>query len=590
MKKIYELAQIKTVSNTSLTAEMLMGLVLEYNQSLNDQEPLCILESLERVLLDEARGYSETIFETFSSKLAEKLDPALLPVNENELIEIANQCRTEATSELLTKLRDLCSAIDLTENYNSFEDRLKIEIDKAIETNTAYSEEKSKEVLQVLVEKISLPKVQSIDDMKPTLSAEFIGEWIRIIEEYFKHTKGPAKNTVLIDFIKNKVLTSIGEILKDVVETYAESESKLRLYLTELQVSEKKWKTLYDNNEKILTERSLEKDELMAKNSEYELKFDQLQRDLRSRENDIKSLEKYQEIEISNLKQQDETLINEKVLVIEDLTKKLNTLNNKIAELEAENQKLQNENIRNAAHLKNNNKILEQTLDETKKKPKTSQQQNILSTLYKNIKASLEEFKVLLNELNDAGRLKKQVLELQKEVNEQEFATSKRTLEIRKEMGNQITDLKVKHEKEIRTLIAEIDSLKQSNFGLKTKLVQADNKYKVLASKFEGLQSEKALLEDNIGIKEKLIEQCKQELLQERIKTEDEIKKREAVEMILNTTKIEYAESQEDVETLVDFIDDVINSVGKKKINLKEMIDKLTREKLKHMLAERFGE
>eukprot|EP00826_Nyctotherus_ovalis_P035589 TRINITY_DN3068_c0_g1_i4.p1 TRINITY_DN3068_c0_g1~~TRINITY_DN3068_c0_g1_i4.p1 ORF type:complete len:663 (+),score=265.40 TRINITY_DN3068_c0_g1_i4:691-2679(+) len=590
VEKILETVPIKTVNNTALTAEMFMGLVLEYNQSLNDKEPLEVLASLERVLLDEARSYSEAIFENFSSKLAEKLDPALMPMNENELAQIADQCKTEATAELLTKLRDLCSAADLTENYNSFEARLKSEIDKTIETNTNYSEEKSREVLQVLLEKIRLPKVQSTEDVKPTLAAEYMGEWVRIIEEYFNHTKGPAKNTVLINFIKSKVLGSIGEILKDVVDAYAESENKLRLYLTELQVSEKKWKTLFENNEKILAERSQEKDELMAKNNEFELKFDQLQRDLRTRENDIKSLKKYQEIEIANLRQQDETLINEKVLVIEDLKKKLEALNNKIAELEAENQKLQNENIRNAAQLKNNNKILEQTLDETKKKPKTSQQQNIISTLYKNIKASLEEFKVLLNELNDAGRLKKQVLDLQKEANEQEFATSKRVLEVRKEMGTNITDLKVKHEQEIRTLIAEIDSLKQNNFSLKTKLVQADNKYKVLISKLEGLQSEKELLEDNMGIKEKVIEQCKQELGQERMKIDDEVKKREAVEMILNTTKIEYAEAQEDVEALVDFIDDIVNIMGKKRINLKEMIGKLTREKLKRILAERFDE
>lgn len=113
----------------------------------------------------------------------------------------------------------------------------------------------------------------------------------------------------------------MGELLKDVIDVFTDSENKLKLYLSELQASEKKWKTLVENNEKILVDRTQEKDELMAKSSELELKMDQLQRELKSKENEIKSTKNLQVIEISNLKHLYENTLKEKALNIEDLNK-----------------------------------------------------------------------------------------------------------------------------------------------------------------------------------------------------------------------------------------------------------------------------
>lgn len=128
-------------------------------------------------------------------------------------------------------------------------------------------------------------------------------------------------DAILVEYLKEKALPSMGELLKDIEDVYTESESKLKLYLSELQASEKKWKTLVDNNEKILTERTQEKDELMSKNSELELKIDQVHRELKSKENEIKSTKNLQAIEISNLKHLYENTLKEKALVIEDLNK-----------------------------------------------------------------------------------------------------------------------------------------------------------------------------------------------------------------------------------------------------------------------------
>ena len=466
MKQILSRVRVKIIDGIPLTANMFMGLALEYIQSLNDKETPTILTSLERVLLDEARKHSESIFENFNAKLHEKLNILSLPMDDSEFNQTINQCKLQAINSFIRELHELCCANDLVDSFNKFESRLKVEIDAITESNLNLSEEKAKELLQELVEKASFPKVDTTTDIKPTLMIEFTGEWSRIIEDYYKHAKGPGKHSVLSEFAKQRILSSISDLVKGLFDAYTESENKLRLYLTELQISDKKWKTLFENNEKLLIERTQEKDELMAKNSELELKYDQLQRELKSKENDIKSLKNYQAIEISNLKQLNETMMKEKTLVIEDILRKHESMAAKLSEIEVENQKLQNENIRNMTQLKNNNKILEQTLDENKKKPKGSEDQNIVATLYKNIKASLDEFKTLIGDVEDNAKLKKHILDLQKELNDKEFEGNKKILDIRKEMGSELTETKLKHENEVRTLITENDLLKQTNSSL----------------------------------------------------------------------------------------------------------------------------
>eukprot|EP00826_Nyctotherus_ovalis_P039863 TRINITY_DN3866_c0_g2_i4.p1 TRINITY_DN3866_c0_g2~~TRINITY_DN3866_c0_g2_i4.p1 ORF type:complete len:780 (+),score=309.70 TRINITY_DN3866_c0_g2_i4:73-2412(+) len=500
-------ARVKTVRGVALTASMFMGLALEYIQSLNDHETPTILTALERVLLDEARKNTESLFESFSGKLEERAPPSSMPMEEEDLTSIIDQCKLETSGELIRKLHELCSPNDLVDNYSKFDARLKIEVEKARESNLGYSEESCRAVLQELTEKMTLPKIQGIADVKPTLMLEFTGEWSRLIDDYYAHAKGPAKDQVLADFVKNRVLTSLGELLKDIIDVYSESESRLQLTISELQGSEKKWRTLFENNERILGERTREKDELMAKNSELELRDDQLQRDLKARENDLKSLKSFQEMEMANLRQLNENILREKTLIIDDLNKKLTSMTNKLDDIEGENQKLQNENIRNAAQLKSHSKLIEQSLDESKKKSKSAQQQNVISTLYKNIKSGLDEFKLLLSEVDDAAKQKKLILELQKEVNDKEFAANKKVLEMRKEEGSQMMQLRLKHENELRVIAGELDASKQTTVSLQDKLEQEKNKVRQLESKVETLQEEKKLLEESIGVKDELVHQ-----------------------------------------------------------------------------------
>lgn len=586
IQKILGRARVKTVNGIPLTASMFMGLALEYTQSLNDHEAPTILTALERVLLDEARKHTEHLFESFASKLAEKAPASAMPMEEEELVPVIDQCRLETTGELIRELHELCSPSDLTNSYEKFEARIKIEVERTMESNAAYSEGKCKELLQSLSEKLALPKVRTTTDIKPTLMLEYTSGWSKLIDDYYDRARGPAKDAVLADYVKSKTLTSLGDLLKDVMEVYGESESKLQLHLTELQVSEKKWKTLFENNERILVERSKEKDELMTKSSEYELKNDQLQRELRAKESNIKSLKNSQLIEIASLKQLNDTILREKELMIDDLTKRLGYMNDKIGDIEGEKEKLQSEYTRNALQLKDNSIMLEQSMDGGKSRYR-SNQQAIVSTLYKNIKTGLDEFKVLLEGADDISRLKRQVLELQREVNDKEFAGNKKLLEMRKEAGSQMTELRLRHENETRILAGEADSLRQTNAVAQEKLAQAENKIRILSSRVDGMQSQRALLEENIKIKEELIQQYKASLEQETKKAAEESNMRQDIEMQLSKTKVEWALLEDDTESLLDYICMLAEKFSKKRLTIKDTYGKIRNERVKTAILER---
>jgi len=587
VEKILNRARVKTVNGIPLTASMFMGLALEYIQSLNDHEAPTILTALERVLLDEARKHTEHIFEHFATKIAEKLPSSAMPIEEDEVLSAIDQCKLEVTGELIRELHELCSPADLTNNYGKFETRLKIEIEKIIESNRAYSEGKCKEILQMLYEKIELPKIQTTADVKPTLMLEYKNEWLKLIESYYTHAKGPAKDAMIVDFVKNKVLVSVGDLLKDLIEVYSESEGKLQLHLRELQMSEKKWKTLFENNERILTERSKEKDDLLTKSSELELKNDQLQRDIRAKDNDIKSLKNYQAIELANLKQVNDTTLREKELVIDDLTKRLNSLADKLGDLEGEKEKLQTENIRNISQLRKNSIIIEQTMDEGKIRHRSTKEQAIISTLHNNIKNNLDEVRILTRGIEDVSKLKNQVIELQKEMNDKEFSGNKKLLEMRKEMGNKITELKLKHENDIRKITGDLDSLKQTNMVIEEKLAQAENRLKVLTSKVDGMLTERALLEENIKIKEELIQQYKAGFEQENSKAVEENNMRQDVEMQLSKIKVGWALLEDDTELLLDYICMLAEKHSKKRLSIRDTYDRIRNERVKTAIVER---
>ena len=48
----------------------------------------------------------------------------------------------------------------------------------------------------------------------------------------------------------SKVLTHFSELANNIIHIYTKNDTKMRVYLTELQSSEKRWKSIVENDEK----------------------------------------------------------------------------------------------------------------------------------------------------------------------------------------------------------------------------------------------------------------------------------------------------------------------------------------------------
>jgi len=186
-----------------------------------------------------------------------------------------------------------------------------------------------------------------------------------------------------------------------------------------------------------------------------------------------------------------------------------------------------------------------------------------------------------MGESDEISKLKKQIMELQKEHNEKDFTANKKMLDIRKEMGSQIIELKVKHENELKTLNSELNELRQSNLNLQEKSNSIDIKMKLVNSKFESLQTEKRLLEEEAKIKEDLVSKCKLGMDQETQKIQKEKKEREDIENQLNIAKVNRAQLEEDADTLIDILTEFSEINKKKKLSLKDHYGKIGSEKYK---------
>ena len=65
---------VKTVNNRPLTGYMLLGLALEYADSLNRQEPIIVMQCFERVVSIESERFVEQLYDETITMINQKFD------------------------------------------------------------------------------------------------------------------------------------------------------------------------------------------------------------------------------------------------------------------------------------------------------------------------------------------------------------------------------------------------------------------------------------------------------------------------------------------------------------------------------------
>ena len=159
VKRVFTKASPKTVKGIPITGAMYLSMACEYVNSINDGDTPEILPALDRVLHIEARKIKEQVYETFSSKLKDKLNENLFPIEQTRVTETIEGSVQEAMTSLLSKLGEILSTNESLDEIHDFQKQAKVDIDRIMDANKLISEEHCRALFQKLIECVSVGKV-----------------------------------------------------------------------------------------------------------------------------------------------------------------------------------------------------------------------------------------------------------------------------------------------------------------------------------------------------------------------------------------------------------------------------------------------
>jgi len=489
------------------------------------------------------------------------------PIDEKNFKERVSVLVNGINMRLLKDLKELLSNQEYIEAYSKFQNRISEEAEKYSDENNECSFEICMKLIENLFSNIQFPQISNVDQMSELIILQFQKEWEKLLTDYEKLSKGPEKNKALIAGLlgagKFNIISSYSELMRKVIEIFNQNRSVMNGVLSEMQSSEKKWKALVANNEKIIAEKNNEKEELLRTKNELELKIEKLTRDLKNKDFEIKSKENYQTIEISSFKNLTESQVKDKNNQIESLNRKNESLKQKIKDLEGVNQKLSYENSTLLTKLENQSKMLEQTMDETKKNLGSSQKQLSLNNLFKSIREVLEELKSHVNHIEEISKLKTENLQLKRDISEKDYACNKKILELKKDHVNEVKEVKHKFENDFASLKNDYESLKNAENGYKDKVSLFENRMKSLNKKVDLMKADANSLSESLKIKEQLVLRQKNSI-EMFGKSEESLKfTYEKLQTDFGLSKAELLIKNEEIEALINLMVEVVKKIMK---------------------------
>ena len=567
ISKIFNKLKGKIINGTPVTGNIYLSLAIDYVASMNDNDTPTILPTLERVLMAEARKLTEQIFEDFINNLNSTMPKDTFPIDEKNFKERVSVLVNGINMRLLKDLKELLSNQEYIEAYSKFQNRISEEAEKYSDENNECSFEICMKLIENLFSNIQFPQISNVDQMSELIILQFQKEWEKLLTDYEKLSKGPEKNKALIAGLlgagKFNIISSYSELMRKVIEIFNQNRSVMNGVLSEMQSSEKKWKALVANNEKIIAEKNNEKEELLRTKNELELKIEKLTRDLKNKDFEIKSKENYQTIEISSFKNLTESQVKDKNNQIESLNRKNESLKQKIKDLEGVNQKLSYENSTLLTKLENQSKMLEQTMDETKKNLGSSQKQLSLNNLFKSIREVLEELKSHVNHIEEISKLKTENLQLKRDISEKDYACNKKILELKKDHVNEVKEVKHKFENDFASLKNDYESLKNAENGYKDKVSLFENRMKSLNKKVDLMKADANSLSESLKIKEQLVLRQKNSI-EMFGKSEESLKfTYEKLQTDFGLSKAELLIKNEEIEALINLMVEVVKKIMK---------------------------
>eukprot|EP00347_Sterkiella_histriomuscorum_P019169 403342679 len=501
--------KLKTVNGKALNGSMLLGMALEYVDALNSHEIPTVISSFERVVQVESRRVTEKLFEEITNMLRQQLDEGLMPFEEEEMEEVFTELVDGfANRRICEKLSDIASVENLVELRAEFEKRVRSYFKTIVETNANESRTFCLNLLHNLqTAKLTDLKIGDINDIQPHLMTQYKNQYASLLVEYSKTARGPYKSE------------AIAETLQQLEE---------------------------------------EKESLVQDKTTLELEIEDLYRQIKLKDDEKANILNLKAIELNNLKQNHEKKISEKSAYIKQVSTEIEQLKDQITKNQEIILNLQKTKLKDVSQLKNQHKIMKESLEQNKKKLQENAELMAVNSLFKKLKVNFDEIKIMIGELQDLQSVKAEYYNLQREIQERELRIQSQEYRLRLKYDCEVEELGLKHRKAVEELDQERELIEREVQSIEDAIAVIQNEHQYLQLRLENVKKENKLIEENITL-QKQLESHQDSLIKHlSVKSKEEQGRQEELEVHQYEQSVKRATLVEDIDMVLTFMEEFI--------------------------------
>ena len=566
LEKIKSEKRLKTIQNNIIDGDALFGLLQNYIDFMNNNENPVINSALQNILLSKANNESELTMEIFKNELNQKFENKY-PLSINDIYKIYFELQQKYICEFCSKVEIFLKHDQIGEYLKKILINMQKELETILETNKDYYDDWFGMEYKELEEVMSKINLDSFPDIK-----KCFGNYTSTIQTCLNKFL----NIPNIDFCKN-LITILSKIFQEfIVLKINKIGEELSTMFENISKENNKNSELMKNQIKKLNEQLENKNaissDLNSSNKNYlelESKLEKMSHEMKEKEKEFSNninieIQKYKKLEDYSNNQ-----IKEKEKKISELESKIDMLNQEIIGANQKNMKLQSQIDMNLSQ-KNENLNLNSNLMNNSKESGLN-----LQNLFINIQNTFMDFKNSVDKLDKENENIFNLKNLENLTKETENKIEDTSQSLKNFFQNQIKELCLNYEKELKTLKDKYDEI---NFELTKKNLDIDEQIKLK----EGCKIQ--LKENETQINElKEINKSKDELLETQNnllkvyedKIKDYKKMKEDLELNLAKNVYNFKMKEDEFESLFMVIEGI---VSRKKEKFEHNLNKLSSE------------
>ena len=344
--RVMKRPKLKMIGEKYMTGSMLLGVAIEYTESINSGSIPTIIDSFERVAHAEAQRYVDDLIENYKIDLKYTINEDSLPLNEEEIKDICDKFLKKGMKNLALRLYDTVSVNAFLEVLKQLEQSMREEFNGISKLNYSISLKYNYEKLVKYFKGMNINKIEAISDIQASFIQEYYDEYYKLCAEYEKSAIGPAKTEAFCKFISTDFNNFHQSLLENIDLAFNEEINNIKIKVLELNKTEQKWISIVNNLKLSITSSEAQLKQLLNEKRNIEENIENLQKCINDSSSEQSKKVEIRLIELNNVLKVLETKIYEKDNIISDLKKEIDELEVQLQNTKDQKLSLQRDKIK----------------------------------------------------------------------------------------------------------------------------------------------------------------------------------------------------------------------------------------------------